>query len=188
MCYASFADLLYSNTETCVGFEGPEKKLEIRFNVTKGKGLRAVSQGRWQEILDAVKCTIISCTKNEYLDSYVLSESSLFVYSNKILIKTCGTTTLLHCVSGIQALAKEFDAEINMIIFSRKSLNFPSRQLYPHNNFDDEVCFPPFPPLPPISVLQHLPTSASTLTLHKGTLFEQVVLWEGICSWASRQR
>lgn len=61
------------------------------------------------------------------------------MYSNKILIKTCGTTTLLHCVSGIQVLAKEFNAEIDMILFSRKNLNFPTRQLYPHNNFDDEV-------------------------------------------------
>jgi len=133
--------MILTNTETCVGFEGPEKKLEIRFNIAKGMGLRAVSQERWQEILDAVKCTIISCTKNEYIDSYVLSESSLFVYPNKIMIKTCGTTTLLHCVSGIQVLAKEYNAEIDMIIFSRKNLNFPTRQLYPHNNFDDEVHF-----------------------------------------------
>lgn len=141
---ASFGLILtlffHSQTETCVGFEGPEKKLEIRFRIDNPKGLRQVSQARWQEILDAVKCTIMSCTKNEYLDSYVLSESSLFVYPNKVLIKTCGTTTLLHCVSGIQVLAKEYNAEIDMIIFSRKNLNFPTRQLYPHNNFDDEVC------------------------------------------------
>jgi len=135
-----FLHFFHSQTEACVGFEGPEKKLEIRFRIDNPKGLRAVSQARWQEILDAVKCTIMSCTKNEYLDSYVLSESSLFVYPNKVLIKTCGTTTLLHCVSGIQVLAKELNAEIDMIIFSRKNLNFPSRQIYPHNNFDDEVC------------------------------------------------
>lgn len=133
--------MILTQTEACVGFEGPEKKLEIRFRIDNPKGLRAVSQARWQEILDAVKCTIMSCTKNEYLDSYVLSESSLFVYPNKVLIKTCGTTTLLHCVSGIQVLAKELNAEIDMIIFSRKNLNFPSRQIYPHNNFDDEVHF-----------------------------------------------
>lgn len=133
--------MILTNTETCVGFEGPEKKLEIRFTIAKGKGLRSVSQERWQQILDAVKCTIMSCTKNEHIDSYVLSESSLFVYSNKIMIKTCGTTTLLHCVEGIQVLAKEVNAEIDMIIFSRKNLNFPTKQLYPHNNFDDEVHF-----------------------------------------------
>lgn len=133
--------ILTNTAETCVGFEGPEKKLEIRFTIAKGKGLRSVSQERWQEVLDAVKCTIISCTKNEHIDSYVLSESSLFVYSNKIMIKTCGTTTLLHCVSGIQVLAKEVNAEIDMILFSRKNLNFPTKQLYPHNNFDDEVHF-----------------------------------------------
>lgn len=134
--------MILTQTETCVGFEGPEKKLEIRFKIDLGsKGLRAVSQERWQEILDAVKCTIISCTKNDHVDSYVLSESSLFVYKDKIMIKTCGTTTLLHCVSGVQVLAKEFNVEIDMIIFSRKNLNFPTRQLYPHNNFDDEVHF-----------------------------------------------
>jgi S-adenosylmethionine decarboxylase len=143
--------MILTQTETCVGFEGPEKKLEIRFKPPlflgkeeqegSGKGLRAVSQERWQEILDTVKCTIISCTKNDHFDSFVLSESSLFVYPYKILIKTCGTTTLLHCVSSIQVLAKEHNTSIDLILFSRKNLNFPTRQLYPHNNFDDEVHF-----------------------------------------------
>jgi S-adenosylmethionine decarboxylase len=129
-----------TQTETCVGFEGPEKKLEIRFK-HQGKGMRSVTQERWQEVLDTVKCTIISSTKNEHFDSFVLSESSLFVYPYKIMIKTCGTTTLLHCLSSVQVLAKELNTQVELVLFSRKNLNFPSRQLYPHNNFDDEVHF-----------------------------------------------
>jgi len=88
-----------------------------------------------------VKCLILHSTRNKHMASFVLSESSLFVYPYKLMIKTCGTTTLLHCVSSMQVLATEMGMEIEMIIFSRKTLSFPSLQLYPHNNFDDEVHF-----------------------------------------------
>jgi len=136
--------MILTQTESCnPGFEGPEKKLEVRFKPVDDNevGLLAVLQSRWQEILDTVKCTIISTTKNDHFHSFVLSESSLFVYPYKVVVKTCGTTTLLHCVSSLQVLAKEHGSEVEMILFSRKNLNFPTRQLYPHNNFDDEVHF-----------------------------------------------
>lgn len=126
-----------------VGFEGPEKKIEIHFRVNprKKNGLRSLSRERWQEVLNTVKCTIISHTKNEHFDSYVLSESSLFVYPFKVMLKTCGTTTLLHCLSKMLELAREFDSTIDLVLYSRKNLMFPSRQSYPHSNFDDEVHF-----------------------------------------------
>jgi len=125
------------------GFEGPEKKLEVhfKFNAKHKNGLRAVSKDTWQTVLDYAKCTIISCTRNDHFESFVLSESSMFVYPYKVLLKTCGTTTLLHCLSKLMELAHEYDTNVELLLYSRKNFNFPSEQLYPHASFDDEVHF-----------------------------------------------
>jgi S-adenosylmethionine decarboxylase len=131
------------NIAPCSGFEGPEKRLEVNFKVNpkRKNGLRAVSKETWQSVLDYAKCTIISCTSNEHFDSFVLSESSLFVYPYKVMIKTCGTTTLLLCLSRMMEVAKEHDTSVELLVYSRKNLNFPSKQLYPHNAWDDEMKF-----------------------------------------------
>jgi len=88
------------NGVALTGFEGPEKRLELDFrpNPERPEGLRGIDKELWQEMLNLAKCTIISHTKNEYFDAFVLSESSLFVYPTKVLLKTCGTTTLLKCI------------------------------------------------------------------------------------------
>lgn len=123
------------------GFEGPEKRLEVYFQTKSNDpiGLRAKSRSEWQKLLDTASCTIISATSNEFLDSYVLSESSLFVYPYKIVLKTCGTTTLLFCLTMLSEYAQSCDTWIKYLIFSRKNYNFPDKQIYPHKNFDSEV-------------------------------------------------
>ncbi|KAN0035125.1 hypothetical protein ACTA71_004384 [Dictyostelium dimigraforme] len=135
------------------GFEGPEKKLDIRFTpISRGSvksiagspskvGLRTVDKERWQTVLDAARCTIISQTSNDHMDSYVLSESSLFVYPRRAMIKTCGTTTLLHLIAKMVQVGKECGLEVEMVVFSRKNLNQPSKQVFPHCSFSDEVNF-----------------------------------------------
>ncbi|KAJ3344608.1 spermidine resistance protein, partial [Kappamyces sp. JEL0680] len=86
------------NPVSLTGFEGPEKLLEIWFNTTSSTGLRAVDPAVWHEMLKIVQCQVLSTIHNESADAYLLSESSMFVYSNRLILKTCGTTTLLHSV------------------------------------------------------------------------------------------
>jgi S-adenosylmethionine decarboxylase len=80
-------------------FEGPEKTLEVIFK-TAGKGLRALSRVQLDTLCKLAKCTILSTISSTHVDAYVLSESSLFVYDYRLIMKTCGTTTLLRCLGG----------------------------------------------------------------------------------------
>lgn len=123
------------------GFEGPEKRLEVYFqqNTNDSLGLRAKNKSEWQTLLDSASCTIISATSNKFLDSYVLSESSLFVYPYKVVLKTCGTTTLLFCLKMLSEYAQSCNTWIKYLVFSRKNYNFPDKQIYPHKNFESEV-------------------------------------------------
>lgn len=126
------------------GFEGPEKRLEIDFkkNTKRPLGLRELSSednAKWQEMLDFAKCTIISTTKNEHFDSYVLSESSLFVYPFKVMIKTCGTTTLLRIIPKLMQYAAALDLTVEFVMFSRKNFLFPQQQVFPHRTWEEEI-------------------------------------------------
>lgn len=139
-------------------FEGPEKLLKIWIWKSKNDipkengtlGLRSIPLIKWVEILNLVNCKILSKQKTMILDAYILSESSLFVYDYKIVLKTCGTTTLLTCVDKLFEIINEllikfpnkmesFDA--HKIIYSRRSFLFPNKQNLLHQNWDNEVCF-----------------------------------------------
>lgn len=128
------------------GFEGPEKKIELEFRYSHNaiqhnkRGLRQLEASEWQsQLLDDVHCKIISQTSNHYFDSYVLSESSLFVYPFKLILKTCGTTTLLHAVEPILKIASQLELVIDFCWFSRKNYVFPHMQLAPHTSWEDEI-------------------------------------------------
>lgn len=126
------------------GFEGPEKKLEIDFTFTEYSnklGFLKVTKNEWSEMLKYAKCEIVGHTSNEYFNSYVLSESSLFVYPTKILIKTCGTTTLLRIIEPLLEIANSLKLEKSFISYSRKNFNFPQLQKAPHSSFDEEVSY-----------------------------------------------
>lgn len=83
-----------------MGFEGPEKTIEIDFQPSRGPaaGLRLLTRETLDALCEAARCTILNHESNEHFDSYVLSESSMFVYPRKFIMKTCGTTTLLRCI------------------------------------------------------------------------------------------
>lgn len=107
------------------GFEGPEKTIEIDFvpNVGSAGGARNITRDQWDYILSQARCTILDVLPAKHFDSYLLSESSLFVYAQKVVIKTCGTTTLLRAVVPLIETAKvcthethEFTGSKNVIL------------------------------------------------------------------------
>lgn len=128
-----------------IGFEGFEKRLQITFSEApifidpQGLGLRALTRSQLDSILDAACCTIVNHLSNSELDSYVLSESSLFVYPNKIILKTCGTTKLLLAIPPILQLAESLQLTVVSVKYSRGSFIFPNAQPAPHRSFSEEV-------------------------------------------------
>ena len=125
-------------------FEGPEKTLEVMFRKAgmdgaddehpfpgKRVGLRKLHRRDLDKICQRARCTILSCMSNQFLDAYVLSESSLFVYPYMLVLKTCGTTTLLRCVAVLIELGRRLGLEIDWVGYSRKNFNFPIDQGVP---------------------------------------------------------
>jgi len=87
---------------------------------------------------------------NEHVDAYLLSESSMFVFPHKLILKTCGTTTLLNGLSELLRIAAEEAgftsggmevATPYRVFYSRKSFMFPDKQMHPHKSWKDEVDF-----------------------------------------------
>ena len=143
--------------------EGPEKLLEVWFAPSantlapsaRPEGLKAVEAGVWEQMLDLVHCKILSVVKSDQVDAYLLSESSLFIFPHKLVLKTCGITTLLSGLPKmleIAALAAGFphtpaDPEIgtlaaaatHRVFYSRKNFLYPDQQRGPHRSWRDEV-------------------------------------------------
>lgn len=63
------------------------------------------------------------------MDAFILSESSLFIMSNRLVIKTCGTTTLLRCLGTLLRYGDELGMVLEWVGYSRKNLNNPSAQV-----------------------------------------------------------
>ncbi|XP_010546901.1 PREDICTED: S-adenosylmethionine decarboxylase proenzyme 4 [Tarenaya hassleriana] len=127
------------------GFEGFEKRLELRFfgddPVSNAMGLRLIDFESLDEVLHAVQCTVVSAVANRSFDAYVLSESSLFVYPTKIIIKTCGTTQLLKSIRPMIRLARTLGLALHSCRYSRGSFIFPESQPFPYTSFKDEVVY-----------------------------------------------
>ena len=106
-------------------------------------------------MLDLVNCKVLSVVESEDVDAYLLSESSMFVFPHKLILKTCGTTTLLSGLPRILEIAATHAGfpkatpppshEISTaaapyrVFYSRKNFLFPDRQRGPHRSWKDEV-------------------------------------------------
>mmetsp|Transcript_5892 Transcript_5892/g.18600 ORF Transcript_5892/g.18600 Transcript_5892/m.18600 type:complete len:427 (-) Transcript_5892:114-1394(-) len=132
-----------------LSFEGPEKTLEVCFMPGAGdtRGCRALTRPQLDGILAEARCSILSQTSNQHLDAYVLSESSLFVYAHKVVVKTCGRTTLLRCMRKLLSVATRparaggLGLVLEWVGYSRKNYNFPADQPAPHGSFDEELAY-----------------------------------------------
>jgi S-adenosylmethionine decarboxylase len=119
-------------------YEGSEKKLELTFNIGNGESkiesLRDLSRGFWASLVDAAGAKIISELSSHHVDAYLLSESSLFVFKDRILMITCGRTQLINAAKvAIEKIGVE---HLNAIYFDRKNEVFPQAQL---SSFDQDA-------------------------------------------------
>lgn len=72
----------------------------------------------------------LCCSRtNDRLDAYVLSESSLFVYSSKWVLKTCGTTKLLHSLPRLLEMVAALGMQPRRCKYSRATYLFPNQQV-----------------------------------------------------------
>ena len=91
-------------------------------------------------------------------DSYVLSESSLFVQRTKLVLKTCGTTKLLAALPTIVDLVHGLGMELVHLRFSRASFLFPQCQ----------VCHCPLAPQPFSRMLLSNRNPSMAVVIHLG--------------------
>ncbi|CAH8313572.1 unnamed protein product [Eruca vesicaria subsp. sativa] len=142
LCSVLFPPLLLILQMAVSGFEGFEKRLELRFSTTNNNnpmGLRLIDFESLHQVLNQVQCTVVSAVANQSFDAYVLSESSLFVYPTKIIIKTCGTTQLLKSILLFIHLAQNLNLTLRACRYSRGSFIFPHAQPFPYTSFKEEV-------------------------------------------------
>ena len=106
-------------------------------------------------MLDLVNCKVLSIIDSDDVDAYLLSESSMFVFPHKLILKTCGTTTLLCGLPRILEIAALHGGFTQVtappgqgigvaappyrVFYSRKNFLFPDRQRGPHRSWGDEV-------------------------------------------------
>jgi S-adenosylmethionine decarboxylase len=114
-------------------FEGPEKKLEIILKRARPE-LRGNAHGLWNQVVEAAYTHIISSSTNEWFDAYLLSESSLFVYADRIIIITCGKSQLFRTVPVLFQFFAPSD--IKYLFYERKNFIYPEAQL---SNFEAET-------------------------------------------------
>lgn len=106
-------------------FEGTEKKLEIILD-RPVEGFRSNDDGRWTRIVEASGAEMLHRSASLQMDAYLLSESSLFVWNDRMLIITCGRTTpaaamplIVDCVGA---------ERVGFLFFERKNAFHPEAQ------------------------------------------------------------
>ncbi|WP_286263114.1 adenosylmethionine decarboxylase [Thalassotalea atypica] len=107
-------------------FEGSEKKAEITIDATQLSLLTDISDDFWPTLVNHSNAKILSSISNDQCKAFLLSESSLFVWHNRLLILTCGETQLVKAVEYfIQTLGQNV---IKQLTYQRKNEYFANAQ------------------------------------------------------------
>eukprot|EP00923_Selenidium_pygospionis_P019522 GHVN01034142.1.p1 GENE.GHVN01034142.1~~GHVN01034142.1.p1 ORF type:complete len:887 (+),score=83.30 GHVN01034142.1:4763-7423(+) len=143
-------------------FEGIEKRAVIRFTPqaiasSNYHSLLEVPIDTWRAVLANTRVSILSRCRvgNEKVTTgkgwiaYLLSESSLFVDRDTVMIKTCGTTSLLLVLDSIlfEVFGRDEHSPRDMqdmalfFTFSRLNFAFQEYQRYPHRSAGEETEF-----------------------------------------------
>lgn len=106
-------------------FESSEKKIEV----TLRPGIRSLREfpHEWvQRLVDSASAKIVSSMKTQGCDAYILSESSLFVFDRKLVMVTCGTSTLVQ--AALIILESIPIDQIQTFQYKRQQENYPWMQ------------------------------------------------------------
>lgn len=115
-------------------FEGSEKKAEIIIDPSQHSLLDAYDDVFWQAMVSQCNAQILSSISNDTCKAYLLSESSLFIWHDRLLILTCGVTQLVKSVEFfLQAFNKN---AIKQVIYQRKNEYFAPAQF---SSFGDDI-------------------------------------------------
>ena len=125
----------FPNRDKSAFFEGPEKKLEIVFRASDNNPIQP-RNWPWYQVVEAAGAKVVNRISNDFLDACILSESSLFVWEDRILVITCGQTKLVKAVPRILEFAEPSD--IDLLIYARKNQLFPWEQ---PSSFVDDASF-----------------------------------------------
>jgi len=104
-------------------YEGTEKRLLI---CIKDLNLLDFEEAFWHQLVNNAGAEILSSIQNLTTKAYLLSESSLFVWEDKLLLITCGNTKLVNAALFIQKqLGKQ---QITTLMFQRHQALKPHLQ------------------------------------------------------------
>lgn len=115
-------------------FEGSEKKAEIIIDSSKFSLLRDLDEAFWAQMVSRCDAQILSSVVNDKCKAFLLSESSLFVWEDRLVILTCGQTRLVMAVDYF--LTNVDKSIVLQTVYQRKNEHLAYAQ---HTSFLDDT-------------------------------------------------
>lgn len=107
-------------------FEGSVKKAEIIVDKQQLNLLNQVDDKLWASLVEQCNAYILSSISNSDCKAFLLSESSLFIWQDRLLILTCGVTQL---VNSVEFFVKHFGMDaIEQVTYQRKNEYYAQAQ------------------------------------------------------------